>query len=194
MLDAGARPGSLLFRGELNNGEYEGTAYIFNPLCGPIPFTVKGSGRDGDDRIVLTGEAPRVGRNCRPHASFTSTLEFRRANLDDGANRSQEATPALPPSIASKPELKPDVSPAQAAKISPPTAQQATRTETLSVPQNSSQDLVDSTAVRTSTSPSSVSNETQANHLNKYLVGAAFIVMTVWLLIKVFGRTLIGLK
>src|SRR3974390_553734 len=42
MLDAGARPGSLLFRGQINNGQYLGTAYIFNLQCGPIPFEVKG--------------------------------------------------------------------------------------------------------------------------------------------------------
>jgi hypothetical protein len=30
MLEAGARPGSLLFHGEINNGQYLGSAYIFN--------------------------------------------------------------------------------------------------------------------------------------------------------------------
>ena len=64
MLDAGARPGSVLFRGEVNNGQYLGTAYIFNPHCGPIPFEVKGPILD-DQRIALTGQAPRVGRNCQ---------------------------------------------------------------------------------------------------------------------------------
>ena len=59
MLEAGARPGSLLFRGEVNNGQYLGTAYIFNPHCGPIPYEVKGPIFD-DERIVLTGQAPRV--------------------------------------------------------------------------------------------------------------------------------------
>ena len=78
MLDAGARPGSLLFRGEVNNGQYSGTAYIFNLHCGPIPFEVKGPILDDDKRIVLTGEAPRVDRNCRTYGSYTSNLEFRR--------------------------------------------------------------------------------------------------------------------
>ncbi len=105
MLDAGARPGSLLFRGEVNSGQYVGTAYIFNPLCGPIPFEVKGLSLDGDERIVLTGQAPRVGRNCRSYTSYTSTLEFRRAN------QSQEAlTAPQPPSTTAKPELQSDVS------------------------------------------------------------------------------------
>jgi hypothetical protein len=78
MLDAGARPGSVLFRGEVNNGQYLGTAYIFNPHCGPIPFEVKGPILD-DQRIVLTGQAPGVGRNCQTYGSYTSNLEFRRS-------------------------------------------------------------------------------------------------------------------
>jgi hypothetical protein len=60
MLDAGARPGSVLFRGELNNGQYVGTAYIFNAHCGPIPFQVKGSILN-NERIVLTGQAEQFG-------------------------------------------------------------------------------------------------------------------------------------
>src|SRR5205823_5413687 len=42
MLEAGARPDSLLFRGEIDKGQYFGTAYIFSPHCGQIPFQVKG--------------------------------------------------------------------------------------------------------------------------------------------------------
>jgi hypothetical protein len=53
------------------------TADIFNPHCGPIPFEVKGPILD-DQRIVLTGQAPRVGRNCQTYGSYTSNLEFRR--------------------------------------------------------------------------------------------------------------------
>ena len=70
MLDVGARPGSLLFRGEVNNGQYSGTAYIFNVHCGPIPFEVKGPVLDDDKRIVLTGQAPRV----RPKLSHLRVL------------------------------------------------------------------------------------------------------------------------
>ncbi len=77
MLEAGAKPGSLLFRGEVSHGQYSGTAFIFNPRCGQIPFQVKGAILDNDERIVLTGQAPRVGRNCRAYASYTSELEFR---------------------------------------------------------------------------------------------------------------------
>src|SRR6516225_12067700 len=89
MLDAGARPGSLLFRGEVNNGQYLGTAYIFNQHCGPIPFQVKGPVLNDDERIVLTGRAPRVGQDCRPYGSYTSNLEFKRLKLTEAA-QSQE--------------------------------------------------------------------------------------------------------
>src|SRR5689334_554480 len=78
MAEVGARPGSLPFRGEIENGQYSGTAYIFNMHCGQIPFQVKGPILDNDERIVLSGQAPRVGRNCRAYeSSATSSLEFK---------------------------------------------------------------------------------------------------------------------
>ena len=70
MVAVGARPGSLLFRGQINDGQYSGTAYIFNPRCGPIPFQVKGPVLDNADRIVFTGQAPRV----RPKLSHPRIL------------------------------------------------------------------------------------------------------------------------
>jgi hypothetical protein len=85
MLDAGAHPGSLLFRGEIDNGKYSGTAYIFNGRCGQIPFQVEGSILDNDERIMLTGQAPRVARNCRAGESYTSNLEFRLLKQNEGA-------------------------------------------------------------------------------------------------------------
>jgi hypothetical protein len=89
MLEAGARPGSLLFHGQVNNGQYAGTAYIFNPHCGAISFQVKGPVLDNDERIMLTGRAPQVGRNCRTNGSYTNNLEFRRLKPTE-ADQSQE--------------------------------------------------------------------------------------------------------
>jgi hypothetical protein len=93
MLEVGARSGSLLFRGQINNGQFSGTAYIFNPRCGRIPFQVKGPILDNDERIILTGEAPRVGRNCRTYASYTSNLEFRQLKPDEAAQSQEPSTP-----------------------------------------------------------------------------------------------------
>ena len=89
MLEAGAHPGSLLFRGQVDNGQYSGTAYLFNPHCGAIPFQVKGLGLDNGERIMLTGQVPRVGRNCRAYGSYTDNLEFRRLKPTQ-ATQSQE--------------------------------------------------------------------------------------------------------
>ena len=97
MLEAGARPGSLLFRGQVDNGQFSGTAYLFNPHCGAIPFQVKGSILDDDERIMLTGQVPQVGRHCRIYGSYISNLEFRRLKPIDVAQSQEapEATQAL---------------------------------------------------------------------------------------------------
>ena len=195
MLDAGVRPGSLLFRGEINGAQYLGTAYIFNPHCGPVPFEVKGVSLDADERIVLTGQAPRVGRNCRTYELYTTTLEFRRANLTE-TNSQEPLTAAPPPAVPSKAELKSDVLPTQASQVpSLPTAQHARRNEAPSAPKNSSNGSVAVTGTDTLRAQTPIPNEAQrAKDLDKYLWGAAFIAMIVWLLIKLFGKTLIGMK
>jgi hypothetical protein len=61
MLKAGAHPDSLLFRGQIDDGHFSGTAYLFNAHCGQVPFEVKGPVLDNAGRVVLTGQAPRVG-------------------------------------------------------------------------------------------------------------------------------------
>ena len=76
MLQAGARSGSLLFTGRSINGRYLGTAYIFNRECGQIPYPVSGPILANYERVVLTGQAPRVDANCRVVGYFTDTLEF----------------------------------------------------------------------------------------------------------------------
>jgi hypothetical protein len=99
MLEVGARPGSLLFRGEIDNGQYSGTAYIFSPHCGQIPFQVKGPILGDDERITLTGQAPRLGRNCRAYDSSTSNLEFRRLKPNDGAQSQEQFTAVKAPRV-----------------------------------------------------------------------------------------------
>src|ERR1700719_1077547 len=65
MLEAGARPDALLFSGQINNGQFAGTAYVFNAQCRQVPFEVKGPILENGGRVALTGQAPRVGRNCQ---------------------------------------------------------------------------------------------------------------------------------
>jgi hypothetical protein len=129
MLEVGARPGSLLFRGEIENGQYSGTAYIFSPHCGQIPFQVKGPVLDNDERIVLTGQAPRVGRNCRADGSSTSNLEFRRVKPNEGAQSQEQFTPATALGVEVS---KPEVSTLGDAPPSAPTAQPPARASSTS--------------------------------------------------------------
>ena len=189
MLDAGARPGSLLFRGEVNNGQYLGTAYIFNLHCGPIPFEVKGPVLD-DQRIVLTGQAPRVGQNCQTYGSYTSNLEFRRLKPDEAAQSQEPLAAAQPPAAGvSKPEV---ASKSGDALPSAPTAQPSVKNERSVAAKDSSAGVADSKVPSIPTAQVSVTNEMPgAMDLDKIKWGAAFAVMIVWLLILFFGKTLI---
>jgi hypothetical protein len=188
MLDAGARPGSLLFRGEVNNGQYLGTAYIFNLHCGPIPFQVKGPVLNDDEQIVLTGQAPRVGQNCRNSGSYTSNLEFKRLKLTEAAQSQEPLMAAQPsPSAVSKPEVPP-----RSSGESAPTAQSSVKNETPVAAKDSLAAVSDPKISSTPTDQASVTNETAvAKDLHYYILGVAFIVMSVWLLIVLFGRILI---
>jgi hypothetical protein len=191
MLDAGAHPGSLLFRGEVNNGQYLGTAYIFNPHCGPIPFEVKGPIRDDEKRIVLMGQAPRVGRDCRPYGSYTSNLEFRRLEPNEAAQSQGPFATAQPPATGvPKPEVRSgDELP------SAPTAQPSVKNETPVAAKDSSAAVVNAKVPSTPTAKTSVTNEMSgAKDLDKYKWGAAISVMTAWLLIVAFGKILIRRK
>lgn len=76
MAAAGVQPNTLLFVGEVVGSTYVGTAHIFNARCGAFPYRVSGPIEDGGRRVVLTGRAPRVDRNCRIFGYLEDTLEF----------------------------------------------------------------------------------------------------------------------
>jgi len=193
MLDAGARPGSLLFRGDVNNGQYSGTAYINNLHCGPIPFEVKGPILDDDKRIVLTGRAPRVDRNCRTYGSYTSNLEFRRLKPNEAAQSQEPLAAAQPPATG---VLKPEVPSRNGDELSTtPAAQASVKNETLAAAKDSAAGVADANVPSAPTAQASVTNEIPgAKDLNKYKWGAAIIVMIAWLSIVSFGKILVRRK
>lgn len=98
VVEAGARSGALLFRGTVANGQFAGTAFIFDRRCGQLPYPVSGPILDHDERVVLTGEAPLVGAKCRVQGHFTEVLEFRLQNANKTAR-------ALAPENAPSPPL-----------------------------------------------------------------------------------------
>lgn len=77
MRAAGAGEGALLFRGRSVNARYVGTAYIFSRRCGPVPYQVAGPILDNYERVVLQGQAPRLGPDCKPQSFFADALEFK---------------------------------------------------------------------------------------------------------------------
>jgi hypothetical protein len=128
MLEVGVRSDSLLFRGEIKDEQFSGTAYIFNAQCGQVPFEVKGSILDNGARIVLTGQAPRVGRNCLASGHYISTLEFKLLRSTEVAQPLQPSTTAPVEVEQRRPEvLSTDVGEAKsgAASAAPPMTAQA---------------------------------------------------------------------
>jgi len=94
MLEAGAHPDSLLFKGQINDGHLSGTAYLFTAHCGQVPFAVKGPVPENGEKIVLTGQVPRLGRNCQAYSEYTSTLEFKLLKTAEVAQPEQPSATA----------------------------------------------------------------------------------------------------
>ena len=119
MAEAGARPGALLFRGTVTNGQFAGTAFIFDRHCGPLPYPVSGPIVDHDERVVLIGEAPLVGAKCRVQGHFTEVVELR---LQSAARTARSIAPESAPSPALQAE-EPVTPPAPAPAVPSPEPQ-----------------------------------------------------------------------
>jgi hypothetical protein len=177
MLEAGARSGSLLFRGQVDNGQYVGTAYIFNPRCGQIPFQVKGPVLDNDERIVLTGQAPQVGRHCRIDAFYTTSLEFKRLNPVE-AGQSQE--PTRPPDIE---DIKPQVPSQVGGELATaPAAQPPVAKENPSAAHDAPRNVAERPVAGTPAAEPSVTNTTPSTTKGLDISGVTFVVMIASLL------------
>lgn len=76
LLDLGVRPDTVLFKGQVVDSNYIGTARIFRGRCGEFPFKVSGPILDGGRRVALMGETPRVDKSCQIIGKTVETLEF----------------------------------------------------------------------------------------------------------------------
>ncbi len=76
MIEAGARRGRLLFKGEIAGERYVGLAYVFSRRCGPRSYPVDGPILDEHARVVLRGTAPRVDEACKVAGHADDELEF----------------------------------------------------------------------------------------------------------------------
>jgi hypothetical protein len=65
MIEAGARPGTLLFAGDRSGSSYRGISHVFSSRCGKLYYEVIGVA-ESDLRIVLSGKAPTgLDANCK---------------------------------------------------------------------------------------------------------------------------------
>lgn len=76
ILKAGAKQGSVVFEGTRDGDAYEGMAYIFASGCKPQGYRVAGTISNGERRITLQGQAPKIGDKCKPQGSKDDTLVF----------------------------------------------------------------------------------------------------------------------
>lgn len=134
VLEAGARPGYVLFRGKVMNGQYTGMAFMFDRRCGQISYAVSGPILDNDQRVVLTGDAPLVGAKCRVQGHFTEVLEFRLLNANRTARTAAPESAPSPPLQSEEQAAVPLTAPApsgelQSASPNPPADQEPAQKE-----------------------------------------------------------------
>ena len=76
LLDAGVKPGTLLFEGQRNGQNFDGTAFQFYRTCKSRGFPVTGSTSDDRKTITLKGKAPLLDMNCNVTGSRDDVLIF----------------------------------------------------------------------------------------------------------------------
>lgn len=83
LVEAGAARDTVLFEGRIEGRRYVGSATLFRPRCGTFTYAVSGTIRNDDRQVVLTGQAPRIGPDCRPQGTRADTLSFDYVGLRD---------------------------------------------------------------------------------------------------------------
>jgi hypothetical protein len=68
--------GAVQFEGKISAAGYSGTAYVFTEKCGLLPYAATGTIENGQERVVLTGNAPRVDAKCHRVGTEPVTLTF----------------------------------------------------------------------------------------------------------------------
>jgi len=93
--------GSLLFDGVKNGNTYSGTAYVFSPKCGALPYPVSGSVADDGRSVTMSGEAPVRDADCRNRGTRHDTLLFTFQRKDEDGAPSKTIPPQGDSSAAS---------------------------------------------------------------------------------------------
>jgi hypothetical protein len=91
LLDAGVRPGAILFDGRRTGRQYSGTAYAFAPLCGAIPYAVAGSVSADQRTVTLSGRLPGRDTSCRVVGYLDDTLVFKFSSSGQTSSNQEQA-------------------------------------------------------------------------------------------------------
>jgi hypothetical protein len=91
LLDAGIRPGAILFDGRRTGSRYSGTAYAFASLCGAIPYAVAGSVSPDQRTVTLSGRRPGRDRSCRVVGYLDDNLVFKFSSSGQTSSNQEQA-------------------------------------------------------------------------------------------------------
>jgi hypothetical protein len=101
LLDAGVKPGTLLFEGKRDGTAITGTAYQFYRTCKPRGFPVTGNTSDDKRQITLKGKAPLLDAGCKVTGTREDVLVFNVSNIAPGE-------PPKGPPVAQSPSASPN--------------------------------------------------------------------------------------
>jgi hypothetical protein len=76
----GVTQGMVAFEGSQSGDVYEGTAYVFSRICGPVGYPVSGSVARDERSIILKGYAPYVDAQCRRAGGRQGVLVFQQTD------------------------------------------------------------------------------------------------------------------
>jgi hypothetical protein len=76
MMAVGVRTGTMLFLGTEDGDKIEGSAWTFDPRCGPLRYEVEGQLLNNGSRVALSGLSPRVNSNCDVIGQVPDVLRF----------------------------------------------------------------------------------------------------------------------
>lgn len=100
LLDAGVKPGTLLFEGHKTKEGIVGTAYQFYRNCKAHGFQVSGEVNENRNQITLKGKAPLLDFNCNITGTRDDVLIFT-AVQNAPADQARSAQAAVVPPTAS---------------------------------------------------------------------------------------------
>ena len=100
LIDAGVKPGMVLFEGHRKQLSFSGTAYMFYRTCKPQSYAVTGDINESASQITLKGKAPLLDVNCTNTGSRDDLLIFTAIQPTPGEPPKSDQIAAAPSTTA----------------------------------------------------------------------------------------------